>query len=198
MKKTVSILVMLCAIITFSTVAFAKVEKWEIDKAHSSVYFDIKHTFATVRGQFNDFSGTVQFDPANLEVGQVTFEVNTKSVNTGIPNRDNHLRSEEFFAVKKFPAMRFESNGVKKEEGNQYTLAGNLTIKGKTSKINIPLTYFGTRENPLKKGQMVAGFEARFSIDRLDYQVGPGKYVEMGVIGRQVDILIALEVLKNK
>ena len=198
MKKTVSMFVMLCSIFAFTTFSFAEVEKWGIDKAHSSVYFDIRHTYATVRGQFNDFSGTVNFDSDNLEVGQVSFEVKTKSVNTGIPNRDNHLRSEEFFSVKKFPAMRFESTGVKRKEGNQYTLVGNLTIKGVTNKIDIPLTYFGTRENPLKKGQMVAGFEARFSIDRLEYQVGPGKYAEMGVIGRQVDILIALEVLKNK
>ena len=198
MKKTVSILAMLCAIFAFTTFALAEVEKWGIDKAHSSVYFDIRHTYAIVRGQFNDFSGTVQFDSDNLEVGQVSFEVKTKSVDTGIPNRDNHLRSDEFFAAKKFPAMRFESTGVKQKEGNQYTLTGNLTIKGKTNKIDIPLAYFGTRENPLKRGQMVAGFEARFSIDRLDYQVGTGKYVEMGVIGKKVEILIALEVLKNK
>ena len=198
MKKTVSLFAMLCAIFAFTTFAFAEAEKWEIDRAHSNIYFDVRHTYATVRGQFNDFSGNLQFDPDNLEVGQVMFEVNTKSINTGIPNRDNHLRSDEFFAVKKFPTMRFESTGVKQKEGNQYTLEGNLTIRGKTSRVDIPFTYFGTRENPLKKGQMVAGFEARLSINRLDYQVGPGKYFEMGVIGKKVDILIALEVLKNK
>ena len=197
MKNTVSVLVFICTIFLIANFAFAEAEKWEIDKAHSSVYFDVRHTYATVRGQFNDFSGTLQFDPANLEVSQVTFEVNTKSINTGIPNRDNHLRSEEFFAVKKFPTMRFESTSVKQKEGNQHILQGNITIKGKTKEIAIPLTYFGTQENPLKKGQMVAGFEARFSIDRLDYQVGPGKYAEMGVIGKKVDILIAIEVLNN-
>ena len=198
MIKTVTTAALIFTILLITNLALAKVEKWEIDKAHSSVYFDVRHTYATVRGQFNDFSGTVNFDPDNLEVGQVMFEVKTKSVNTGIPNRDNHLRSEEFFAIKKFPAMRFESTAVKKKQGNQYTLEGNLTIRGKTTQIDIPMTYFGTRENPLKKGQMVAGFEARFSIDRLEYQVGPGKYAEMGVIGKKVDILIALEVLKNK
>lgn len=198
MKKTVPIWVMICTLLLVANFAFAEAEKWEIDKAHSSVYFDIRHTYATVRGQFNDFSGTLVFDPDNLEVGQVTLEVKTKSVDTGIPNRDNHLRSDEFFAVKKFPDMRFESTGVKKEEGNQYTLEGNLTIRAKTSQVAVPFTYFGTRENPLKKGQMVAGFEARLSINRLDYQIGPGKYAEMGVIGKKVDILIALEVLKNK
>ena len=198
MKNTVSVLVFICTIFLIANLAFAEAEKWEIDRAHSNIYFDVRHTYATVRGQFNDFSGTLLFDPDNLEVSQVTFEVKTKSVNTGIPNRDNHLRSEEFFAVKKFPAMRFESTAVKKKQSNQYTLEGNLTIKGKTNQVAVPLTYFGTRENPLKRGQMVAGFEARLSINRLDYQVGTGKYVEMGVIGKKVEILIALEVLKNK
>ena len=198
MQKTLSILTMLFSMLLMTNFAFAEVEKWEIDRAHSNIYFDVRHTYATVRGQFNDFSGTLQFDPGNLELGQVMFEVNTKSVNTGIPNRDNHLRSDEFFAVKKFPTMRFESTAVKRKEGNQYTLEGNLTVRGKTSPVTVPFTYYGTRENPLKKGQKVAGFEARLSINRLDYQVGTGKYFEMGVIGKKVDILVALEVLKNK
>jgi polyisoprenoid-binding protein YceI len=198
MKKTVSTTAVIFIILLITNLAFAEAEKWEIDKAHSNIYFDVRHTYATVRGQFNDFSGNLKFDPNIPEVGQVTLEVNTKSINTGIPNRDNHLRSDEFFAVKKFPTMRFESTGVTQKEGNQYTLEGNLTIRGKTSRVAIPFTYFGTRENPLKKGQMVAGFEARLSIDRLDYQIGPGKYFEMGVIGKKVDILIALEVLKRK
>ncbi|MDH3826315.1 MAG: YceI family protein [Desulfobacterales bacterium] len=196
MKQAVSILVMvLCALLITNT-AVAEAEKWEIDKAHTNIYFDVRHTYATVRGQFDDFSGTLQFDPDNMALSSVKFEVKTTSINTGIPNRDNHLRSEEFFAVNQYPFMTFQSTGVKRKEGNQYTLVGNLTIKGKTNEVAVLFTYFGTRENPLKKGKMVAGFETRFSIDRLEYRVGPGKYFEMGVIGRNVDILITLEVLK--
>jgi polyisoprenoid-binding protein YceI len=197
MKKAASIFVIVLSAILTANSAIAETEKWEIDKAHSNIYFDVRHTYATVRGQFDDFSGTLEFDPDNMAVSTVKFEVKTKSINTGIPNRDNHLRAEEFFAVNKFPIMTFESTGVKKKEGDQYTLMGNLTIKGQTNQIAVVFTYFGMRENPLKKGKMVAGFETRFSIDRLEYQVGPGKYAEMGVIGRNVDILISLEVLKE-
>ena len=197
MKNALSIFVIVLSTILTGNSATAEAEKWEIDKAHSNVYFDVRHTYATVRGQFDDFSGTLEFDPDNMAVSTVKFEVKTKSINTGIPNRDNHLRAEEFFAVNKFPFMTFESTGVKQKEGNQYTLVGNLTIKGKTHEVAVVFTYFGMRENPLKKGKMVAGFETRFSIDRLEYQVGPGKYAEMGVIGRNVDILISLEVLKE-
>ena len=197
MKKAVFVFFMFLSALLINNFAFAEAEKWEIDKAHSNVYFDVRHTYATVRGQFDDFSGTLEFDPNNMAVGKVKFEVKTKSINTGIPNRDNHLRSEEFFAVNKFPLMTFESTGVKQKEGNQYTLVGNLTIKGITNEVAVVFTYFGMRENPLKKGKMVAGFETRFSIDRLEYQVGPGKYAEMGVIEKNVDILISLEVLKD-
>jgi polyisoprenoid-binding protein YceI len=197
MKKTVCTFIIIVSMLCISIFAFAEAEIWEIDKAHSNIYFDVRHTYATVRGQFDEFSGTLQFDPDNLAVSRVRFEISTKSINTRIPNRDNHLRSEEFFAVNKYPAMTFQSIGVKQKDGNQYTLEGNLTIKGKTHKVAMPFTYFGVRENPLKKGQMVAGFETHFSIDRLEYLVGSGKYFEMGVIGRNVDILITLEVLKN-
>jgi polyisoprenoid-binding protein YceI len=197
MKKTAFIFAVVFSMLLITDFALGEVEKWEIDKAHSNIYFDVRHTYVTVRGKFKDFSGVLKFNPDNLAVSSVSFQVNTKSIDTGIPNRDNHLRSEEFFAANKYPAMTFQSIGVKQKEGNQYTLEGNLTIKGETNKVSVPFTYFGTRENPLKKGQMVAGFETRFSIDRLDYRVGTGKFLEMGVIGRNVDILIALEVLKE-
>lgn len=196
MNKVYSIFIIVLSMLLMTNFALAEVEKWEIDKAHSNIYFDVRHTYATVRGQFDDFSGTLKFDPDNLALSSVKFEVKTKSINTRIPNRDNHLRSDEFFAVSKYSAMTFESTSVKQKEGNLYTMEGNLTIKGKTTKVTIPFTYYGTRENPLKKGKMVAGFETRFSIDRLEYGIGPGKYFKMGVIGKNVDILISLEALK--
>ena len=198
MKKTIFIFVMFFCMLFFAGFAVAAAEKWEIDKNHSHVYFDVRHTYATVRGQFEEFSAELQFDPDNLQMGRVRFEVSTKSINTGIARRDNHLRSGEFFNVNEYSSMTFQSTAVKPMGGNQYALEGNLTVKGKTQKVSFPMTFFGTRENPLKKGQMVAGFETRFSIDRLEYGVGTGKFFQMGVVGKKVDILIALEVLKNE
>ncbi|MGD8492753.1 MAG: YceI family protein [Desulfobacterales bacterium] len=198
MQKILITLTAILSIVLCAHFASAELEKWEIDKAHSSIYFDVRHTYATVRGLFEDYSGSVQFDADNMEMGKISLEVRTKSINTGIPNRDNHLRADEFFGVKEYPTMTFESTGVKKKEGNQYIVEGDLTIKGKTEKVAVPFTYFGSRENPLKKGQLVAGFEAPFSIHRLDYRVGPGKYVEMGTIGNQVNILVTLEVVRPK
>jgi polyisoprenoid-binding protein YceI len=196
MQKILITLIAIMSIVLCANFASAELEKWDIDKGHSSVYFDVRHTYATVRGYFEDYTGSVQFDADNMEMGRINLEVKTKSVNTGIPNRDNHLRADEFFDVKKYPTMIFESTGVKQKQGNEYMIEGNLTVKDKTQKVTVPFTYFGSRENPLKKGQQVAGFEARFSVNRLDYGVGSGKYVEMGTIGNKVNILVTLEVVR--
>jgi polyisoprenoid-binding protein YceI len=196
MHKILITLIAIMSIVLCANFASAELEKWDIDKGHSSVYFDVRHTYATVRGYFEDYTGSVQFDADNMEMGRIKLEVKTKSVNTGIPNRDNHLRADEFFAVKKFPTMTFESTEVKQKQDNEYMVEGNLTVKGKTQKVAVPFTYFGSRENPLKKGQQVAGFEARFAVNRLDYGVGSGKYVEMGTIGNKVNILVTLEVVR--
>jgi polyisoprenoid-binding protein YceI len=196
MHKILITLIAIMSIVLCADFASAELEKWDIDKGHSSVYFDVRHTYATVRGYFEDYTGSVQFDADNMEMGRIKLEVKTKSVNTGIPNRDNHLRADEFFAVKKFPTMTFESTEVKQKQDNEYMVEGNLTVKGKTQKVAVPFTYFGSRENPLKKGQQVAGFEARFTVNRLDYGVGSGKYVEMGTIGNKVNILVTLEVVR--
>jgi polyisoprenoid-binding protein YceI len=196
MKKILYAIVTVLVISLTAGDAAAELQKWDIDKSHSNVYFDVRHTYATVRGQFEDYSGSVQFDADNMEMGSIRLEVRTKSINTGIANRDNHLRADEFFGVKQYPTMTFVSTGVKQKQGNQFIVEGDLSIKGKSRKVAVPFTFFGSRENPLKKGQQVAGFEARFSINRLDYGVGPGKYVQMGTIGNRVDILVTLEVVR--
>jgi len=192
----------LSAIIMWSFIwpglSFAKTETWEIDKAHASIYFDVKHIYSTVRGLFNEFSGSIVLDTENNEKSQVDFEVKVDSINTNITKRDDHLRSNDFFAAGKYPLMTFKSTKVKHVKDNQYILSGNLIIKGISKEVEVPFTYLGMRENPLKKGSMVAGFDAEFTINPLDYGVGDGKFYEMGVIGKDVHILISLEVSRDK
>ena len=190
---TVFVMIFLCV-----GTALGESQKWGIDKNHSSIYFDVRHTYVTVRGLFDDFSGTVMFDPQNKDASRVNFEVKVASINTNIAERDKHLRSADFFDASKYPEMTFKSTNIKHIEDNQYVVEGNLTVKDVTKQVAIPFTYFGVRENPLKKGQRVAGFEAEFTINRLDYNVGTGKFAEMGVIGEEVSIVVALEVLNDK
>jgi polyisoprenoid-binding protein YceI len=199
MRKAAFAAVMVLFLMGVAGPAGADSGSWEIDRAHSSIYFSVKHTFATVRGQFEDFSGTVRFDPENRDAGGAEFEVEVASINTYIPKRDQHLRSPDFFDADKFPVMSFASTGVRSlEEENRYILDGVLTIKGVSRETAIPFTYLGMRENPLEKGQMVAGFEAEFRINRLDYNVGSGRFAEMGVVGEAVDVLVTLELLQEK
>lgn len=203
MKEKMSIIAIIIFVFVWSLfirpdLVPAETEKWEIDRAHSSIYFDAKHTYATVRGLFDDFSGSIIFDTENHEKSRVEFEVRVDSINTNNTKRDNHLRSDDFFSSGKFPVMTFKSAYVKKVEGNQHILHGNMTIKGIKKEIDVPFTYLGMRENPLKKGTMVAGFESDFTINRLDYKVGDGRFYKMGVIGKDVRIVISLEVLKDK
>lgn len=197
MKKVIFLWSVLAIVIFLTDYSMAGSEKWEIDKAHSNIYFEIRHTYATVRGKFEGFSGTVYFKPDDILSGKVRIDVKTASINTGIAKRDNHLRSDDFFNVKAYPDMTFQSTGIRHKERNKYTLEGKLTIKGITREVVMPFTYMGMQENPLKKGEMIAGFETQFSLDRLDYKVGTGKFLEMGVVGNQVDVLVTLELLKH-
>lgn len=171
---------------------------WDFDTTHSRFYFSIDHIYAKVIGFFEDFSGRVIFDPANLEESVFDIKIETQSINTNIRKRDNHLRSAEFLSVSKYPLMTFMSKRITHNGGNQYTVEGDLTIKDVTKSVVLPLTYFGTRDNPLKKGEIVAGFETRFTIDRFDYHVGTGKFYDLGVVGKDVDIIVSLEMLREK
>jgi polyisoprenoid-binding protein YceI len=198
MKKIVFVIcVAICALIV-SQAAYAQVPKWELDKDHSNFYFDVKHIYSTVRGHFEDYSGAVYFDPDNLAQSRCEIEVAVKSVNTQNRKRDNHLRSEDFFDVGKFPTMKFASTAVKHIKDNEYLVEGKLTIKDVTKTLSVPFVYFGTKPSPFDDKQLVAGFETRFVIDRLDYHVGSGKYYEMGVTGKDIDITVTMEVIRNK
>jgi polyisoprenoid-binding protein YceI len=198
MRCVIRILIGGLTLLLFAGMAHAGAGQWEIDKAHSSIYFDVNHTFVTVRGQFDEFSGSVRFDPENKDASGVSFEVRVPSINTNIEKRDKHLRSPDFFNAAKFPVMRFKSSDIRHVEDNSYIMDGELSIKGVRKKVSVPFTYLGMRDNPLKKGQTVAGFEAAFSINRLDYNVGNGQFAKMGVVGETVRILVALELLKEQ
>jgi polyisoprenoid-binding protein YceI len=199
MKKNLSILIIVISFIVLGgQESPAAAPEWEFDTAHSRFYFDIDHIYAKVRGYFEDFSGTFQFVPDNLKESKINIEIKAESINTNIRKRDNHLRTDDFFSVKKYPLITFKSRSITHKEGNQYLVEGDLTIKDVTKTLVLPLTYFGTRDNPLKEGEIVSGFETRFTINRLDYHVGSGKFSQMGVAGKDVDITVSLEMLRDK
>jgi polyisoprenoid-binding protein YceI len=176
----------------------AVAQQWELDPAHTNFFFEVKHTYAPVRGQFMDFTGDVYFDPDNLVKNKFDFVIKVDSVDTKIGKRDTHLRTPDFFETEKYPLMIFKSSKVSYGGANKYLVYGTLTIKDVSRDIVLEFVFHGQKENPLKKGQVVAGLDARLTLDRLEYHVGDGKFYNMGVVGKDVDILVTLELLRDK
>jgi polyisoprenoid-binding protein YceI len=198
MKKTLFLGIVAAAAVLFAAGAHAGPTSWAVDQAHSGITFGIKHIYVTVSGHFDKFDGEIVFDPENLDQSRFDFAVAVDSIDTNITKRDNHLRSGDFFDAGKYPQMTFKSASIRHRGGDDYTVEGTLTIKDVSRTVTVPFTYFGAQPNPFNPKQLVAGFEARFSIDRLDYQVGSGKFYDMGVVGKEVDILIAIEAIRDK
>src|SRR3954467_7146187 len=119
-----------------TTATATPVRTFAIDKTHSEVTFQVRHLVTKVRGRFTDFSGTVQFDEARPEQSSIDFSINAASIDTGTPDRDAHLRSDDFFAADKHAAITFKTSKVAKKNAEQFDIEGTLTIRG----IATPLT----------------------------------------------------------
>ncbi len=196
MKKIIGLSLLLILLIAAST-GFAQAKSWELDKAHANIYFGVDHIFTKIRGHFDDFSAKISFDPEDLAASNFFFEIEVDSINTNNGKRDRHLRSADFFNEPDYPVIRFQSKSIIATGDNTYDVTGTLTMKGKEYDFVLPLTLAGIKDHPMVKGAKVAGFNGEISIDRLTYGVGNGKYYKMGVVGKDVDILVALEVLSK-
>ena len=198
MKKLIYLTIAVTFLFNIGNNLYASAPEWKVDPAHSGIYFRISHIYSTVNGFFPEFKGDIKFDPSDLNDSRFAFSVKVKSVNTNNGKRDGHLLSDEFFDVKKYPEMAFESKAIKHMGGSNYVVEGVMTIKDVRQSINLPFTYFGSKQHPFNPKMEVAGFEARMNIDRLAYNVGNGKFFKMGVVGKEVDVLISLEVTREK
>ena len=197
MKKSLFTLT-LAVLLLFGQNASAAARAWELDTDHSNVYFSIEHIYAKVQGRFTAIAATVHFDPANLKESRFDFEIKVDSIDTGIKQRDDHLRSADFFASSDHPLITFTSNAVTAAGEGVYQVAGTLTVKGKSHDLVLPLTFAGVKDHPATPGKQVAGFNGRLSVDRLALGVGDGKFHQMGLLGKEVEVLVTLELLADK
>jgi len=144
-----------------------------------------------VPGNFDKFSGSIEYDPANPTAASVKVDIDPASINTKAEKRDNHLRSADFFDVATFPAMSFQSTKVTKGEGNALSVEGNLTMHGVTKPVTLAVTFLGA--GPAMGGQR-AGFQATTKINRKDFGINWNKTVDNGMmLGDDVDINIGIE-----
>ncbi len=187
-------------IVAFAALAFTAMDatSWNIDKAHSSIGFEVTHFFTPVNGQFNDYEATVNFDPNNLEESMIDVKIMVSSIDTKNEKRDGHLQSDDFFNAKKYPHITFESSNIEQTGDNKFVAHGTLTIKDVSKKIDLPFTLLGIKDNPMKEGTKVAGITSSIQLDRNTYNVGTGDWVSDAVVGDEVDVQLNLELHTEK
>lgn len=171
--------------------------KWIIDPSHSTVGFVVRHLVSKVRGQFGEFSGQIIGDPEDLTDAEANFTVQMTTVNTNQPDRDNHLRTSDFFDVDHYPTMTYVSTRIERSGEREYTVYGHLTLRGVTREVPVQVEMLGVAPDPW--GNTRAGFEAKARINRKDFGVNWNQVLEAGgvMVGDTVDIHLELETIKE-
>ena len=171
---------------------------WQIDPAHSSINFSVRHMMISkVRGQFKNFSGTVAFDEENPANTTVQIEIDVNSIFTGEEQRDNHLKSPDFFDAANYPVATFTSTRVEQIDNETGKLYGNLTIKEITRELVLDVEYAGTAVSPW--GTQAAGFFATTTLNRKDWGLNWNQALETGgfLVGDKIKLDIELELVKQ-
>ena len=176
-----------------TTQTAAAVRTLEIDRSHSEVAFQVRHLLSKVRGRFNDFSGTIEFDESNPQSSRVDVTIQAASIDTGEGDRDKHLRSADFFDVDKHPTLRFVSTSVTPRDGNTYDVAGELTIHGVTREVVLPATFLGAASDPW--GNTKSVFEADLTLNRKDFGLTWNAALETGgfLVGDEVLVSLSIQ-----
>ena len=177
--------------------AFVPSGTWKVDPAHSSVEFSVKHLMiATVKGRFTDFDGTIEVGetPATAKAHAV---IKAASIDTHEENRDQHLRSPDFFDVEKFPEITFDSKRIEQLDDASFRVVGDLTIKGVTREVELDGTVEGAERDPW--GNDRVALELRGEIDRNDFELRWNQNLERGgvLVGDRVRLAIDVSAVKS-
>ncbi|GAB3590318.1 YceI family protein [Angustibacter peucedani] len=171
---------------------------WTIDPSHSEVGFVVRHMMVSkVKGRFAKVTGTITVAENVLE-SSVVAEVDAASIDTRDENRDNHLRSADFFDVETHPTWSFTSTGIR-ADGDDFLLDGDLTLHGTTRPVTFELEFGGAAGNPLADGNPTAGFSAETEISRKDFGLEWNVALETGgvLVGDKVKIALEIEAGKS-
>jgi polyisoprenoid-binding protein YceI len=171
-------------------------ETWSFDPTHSSIGFSVRHLMISkVRGHFNQWGGTFDYDEADPTRAKLSVRIDAASIDTRDEKRDAHLRSPDFFDVEKFPALTFESSKVERD-GDDFVVTGELSIHGVTRAVQLKVESLGQTKDPW--GGQRAGFSASTSISRKDFGMSFNMALETGgvLVGDKVDIGIEIEAVR--
>jgi len=184
-------------VLALAAPAFAA-ETYQFDKSHTTVGFQVRHIFTMVSGRFTDYAGAIQVDRAKPEASSVEFTIQATSIDTAEPRRDQHLRSADFFDVANHPTIAFKSTSVKANGKDSFLVTGDLTMRGVTKPVTLPVTLLGEGKDPMGNEKM--GLETSLTLNRKDFGLVWNRALESGgvLVGEEVRVQIAIEANKAK
>jgi len=171
--------------------------KWNIDLSHSGVNFSIRHmVISKVRGRFAKFTGVLNLDDEDITRSVVDATIDASSIDTGVEQRDAHLRSADFFDVEKYPELRFRSTRIEKLDDDRFRVVGELTIRDVTREVALDVEGGGRAKDPW--GNERTGFVAKTTLDRKDFGLKWNQALEAGgvLVGDRVDIELDVQGVK--
>lgn len=173
--------------------------QYKIDPAHSQATFKVKHLgISWVTGRFDKLQGSFEYNPENLSESKVEAAIEAASVDTDVQQRDDHLRSPDFFDVATYPEIKFVSKEVRGGEGDKFQIVGDLTIHGVTRPVTLDSELGGTVKDPW--GNLRAAFSGSTTINRKDFGLTWNKALEAGglLVGEEVHIQLSVEGVQAK
>ncbi|QOS81900.1 polyisoprenoid-binding protein [Paenibacillus sp. JNUCC31] len=171
--------------------------KWEVDPDHSSVEFSVAHLMINkIKGAFEHFEAILSFDPNDVTTMGIQASIEANSITTRQRQRDEHLRSEDFFHAAKYPVITFQSTSCVLAGERQYELAGNLTLHGVTKPVTFHTVFEGFNQDP--RGRERVGFHSTARIERNEFGLTFNSPLETGgiVVGNEVSIELYIEAIK--
>lgn len=185
MRYRIQALLMLVALLTTSTVFAA--DTYTIDPNHTSFGFVVKHMMiSNVPGEFDKFDGTITYSPTDLANSKADITIDVSSINTRIEKRDTHLKSPDFFDAAKFPTITFVSTKF-----TPTAITGNLTMKGVTKEITVPVTIAGPVD---EMGHQAIGITGSVTVNRQDYGINWNKTLDQGGLAVSNDVAINISI----
>jgi len=184
---------------TRSTVEEGLTGTYKLDPTHTRLGFVARHAMVTkVRGQFNQFSGVLNIDVEDPSKSTAEVSIDVASVTTGNEDRDNHLRTNDFFDVPNYPTWTFKSTSAEKVGEDTYRITGDLTIKDTTKPISIDFEHSGAAKDPW--GNTRIGFEGRTTVNRKDWGIGWNVALEAGgvLVGEKVTLELDVSAVKEQ
>lgn len=166
---------------------------FSIDKTHSEATFQVRHLLSKVRGRFADFAGDVTFDAAAPERSSVNVTIQAASIDTSTPDRDTHLRSDDFFAVERFPTITFVSTAIAPKGNDRFDVTGTLTIRGVSRTVILAMEFLGQAADPW--GNQRLAFEGEVTLNRKDFGLNWNAALETGgfLVGDEVKVSLSVQ-----